>query len=351
MSQPIQSAICSFGMSGRVFHAPFLYVHNGFNFYGAWERSKKAVHEFYDGVKSFSTLEEMLADDAIELVIVNTPNYTHYDYTKKALLANKHVLVEKPFVPAVAEGIDLVELAARQGKILTVYHNRRFDSDFRTIRQVLDKKLLGDIAEAEIHFDRFKEELSPKVHKETPGPGTGVLYDLGSHLIDQALQLFGMPDAVFADITNLRPISLVDDYFEILLYYPTKRVRIKSTYVAREPVPSYVFHGTKGSFLKDRTDVQENDLLAGKLPERENWGIEPANEKGLLHTEIDEAVVKKSIDSLQGNYLEFYDGLHDAIRNKGTVPVDANDAINVIRIIEAAFKSSKERRVVEIKSS
>src|SRR5665213_2441993 len=223
---PIKTALCSFGMSGWVFHAPFININPGFNLYAVWERSKNLAEKKYPGVKTFTTLEDMLADEAVELVVVNTPNFTHYDYTKKALEARKNVIVEKPFTITSKEGNELIELAKKQNLKLSVYQNRRFDSDFKTIKNVLSENLLGDLVEVEMHFDRFKEELSSKVHKETPGPGSGSLYDLGAHLIDQALQLFGMPDQLFSDIRIARPISQVDD---CLLYTsPSPRDRQKS---------------------------------------------------------------------------------------------------------------------------
>ena len=189
----MNTAICSFGMSGWVFHAPFINVNPGFNLYAVWERTKNLAQEKYPGVKTYRTLEDMLADDLVELVVVNTPNYTHYEYTKKALEAGKHVVVEKPFTINVEEGEELITLAKKQNKKLSVFQNRRYDSDYKTIKKVMNAKMLGDLVEVEMHFDRYSTALSPKVHKEIPGPGTGSVYDLGSHLIDQALQLFGMP--------------------------------------------------------------------------------------------------------------------------------------------------------------
>lgn len=346
--QPINTAICSFGMSGKVFHAPFISVNPGFNFYAVWERSKNLAQEKYPNVKTYRTLEDMLADDLVELVIVNTPNYTHYEYTKKALEAGKHVIVEKPFTIISEEGNELIALAKKQNKKLSVYQNRRYDSDYKTIKKVVEAKLLGNLVEVEMHFDRFKEELSPKVHKEIPGPGTGSLYDLGSHLIDQALQLFGMPQKIFADIQAARPISKVDDYFELLLYYGKMRVRVKSSYVVREPLPGYVFHGLKGSFIKPKTDVQEEMLQAGKIPGAKDWGTEPDTEKGLLHTEKDGKEIREYISSEQGNYGEYYDGIYEAIRNGKPLPVTAEDGLKVIQIIEAAYESKETNRVVEL---
>jgi predicted dehydrogenase len=334
-------------MSGRVFHAPFVNLHPGFNLYGVFERSKKTVTQFYPAVKSFDTLEEMLADETIELVIVNTPNASHYEYAKKALEAGKHVIVEKPFVTDSREGEELIKLASKQQKKIAVYHNRRWDSDYQIIKQAVDEKWLGEIVEAEFHFDRFKEELNPKAHKEVPGPGTGALFDLGSHLLDQALYLFGKPEAVFGDIYIMRPISQVDDYFELLLYYQGKRVRLKGSYQAREPFPSFVLHGTKGSFLKTRSDIQEGELQAGKIPTGENWGVDPESEKGLLHTERNGEIIREHIASPKGNYMAYFEGVYQAIRFGKPVPVTAEDGLEVVKVIEAAFKSSHQRRVVE----
>jgi len=335
-------------MSGLVFHSPFLSINPGFNFYAVWERTKNEAQKKFPNVITYRTFDEMLNDELVELVIVNTPNYTHFEYAKKALQAGKHVIVEKPFTVTVKEAQELIDLAKNQNKILSVYQNRRYDSDYKTIKKVLDKKLLGEVVEAEFHFDRYREELSPKQHKEIPGPGTGVLYDLGAHLIDQALQLFGWPSKLFADIRIIRPVSKVDDYFEVLLYYPNLRVRLKASYSVREALPGYIIHGLKGSFIKPKTDVQEALLQAGNIPGGEDWGREPQTEKGLLHTEIDGLEERKYIDSEQGNYDDYYSGIYEAIRNNKPVPVTAEEGMNVIRIIEAAFESSKAQKVIQL---
>lgn len=347
--QPINTAICSFGMSGWVFHAPFIARDPRFRLYAVWERSKNLAEEKYKGIKTYRTLEEMLADDAVELVIVNTPNYTHFEYTKKALLAGKHVVVEKPFAVTVQEGEEIIGLAREQNKKLSVYQNRRYDSDYRTVKKILAEKLLGNLVEAEFRFDRYSEILSPKVHKEVPGPGTGSLYDLGSHLIDQALQLFGMPAGVFADIRIVRPVSKVEDYFDLLLYYPALRVRIKSSYQVREPLPGYVLYGSKGSFLKAKTNIQEEMLTMHEVPGKEDWGIEPEIERGLLHTEKEGKITREYITSEKGNYADYYSGMYDAIRNDKPVPVTAEDGLKVIKIIEAAYESSNTKKVIDIK--
>jgi scyllo-inositol 2-dehydrogenase (NADP+) len=345
---PINTALCSFGMSGWVFHAPFINVNPGFNFYAVWERSKNLAGKKYPGVKTYRLLDDMLADGSVELVIVNTPNITHYEYAKKALQAGKHVIVEKPFTITVGEGEELIALAEKQNKKLSVYQNRRYDSDFKILRKVIQQQLLGEIVEAEMHFDRFKEELSPKVHKEIPGPGNGILYDLGSHLIDQALQLFGKPQRIFADIQIVRPISRVEDYFELLLYYEKLRVRLKGSLSVREVLPGYILHGIKGSFIKQRTDVQETMLQAGIVPGKSDWGTEPASEMGLLHTKKNGEIIREFVASERGDYGEYYDGIYRAIRHNEPLPVTAEDGLKVIKIIEAAYKSNETNCVVDL---
>ena len=345
---PINTALCSFGMSGWVFHAPFIHFNPGFNFYAVWERSKNLAEKKYPGVKTYRQLEDMLADDSVELVIVNTPNYTHYEYAKKVLLAGKHAIVEKPFTVTVDEGIELITLAGKQDRKLSVYQNRRYDSDFKILKKVVANEWLGEITEAEMHFDRFKDELSPKQHKEIPGPGNGILYDLGSHLIDQALQLFGMPLQIFADIQVARPISRVDDYFELLFYYKKLRVRLKASLAVREALPGYILHGLKGSFIKQRTDVQETLLQAGISPGISDWGTEPSLEMGLLHTEKDGEIIREFVHSEQGNYGEYYDCIYQAIRHEKPLPVTAEEGLLVIKIIEAAYKSNHAKCVLDL---
>jgi len=339
--QTIKTALCSFGMSGWVFHAPFINSHKGFELYGVWERSKNLAAEKYPSIKTFRDFDSMLADEAIDLIIVNTPSITHFEYAKKALLAGKHVIVEKPFTATVKEADELIQLAAEKNKLLSVFHNRRWDSDFLTVKKVIESKRLGDIKEVEIHYDRFTPDLSYKTHKETPTPAVGVVYDLGAHLIDTALQLFGIPNAVFADMMIMRQNSLVDDYFEIILYHPSYRVRLKATMFAKEP-QGFIIHGTKGSFIKSRSDVQETQLQKNKNPLDADYGFELQSEYGILHAEMDGKFVKESIPSERGNYGNYYEGIYQAIVNKKPLPVTAEEAKNVIQVIEKAYKSNKE---------
>lgn len=334
-------------MSGKVFHAPFLQLHEGFELTGAWERSKHLIQQDYPEVKSYASLEELLNDDA-ELVIVNTPVDTHYEYAKKVLEAGKHALVEKAFTTTAAEAEELKALAHQKGLKLAVYQNRRWDSDFKTVKSVLDENLLGDVVEAEFHFDRYNPLLSAKAHKETKNGGAGILRDLGPHLIDQALYLFGFPQAVFADVRITREKSLVDDWIDILLYYPDKRVRLKAGFFVREAIPSYALHGTKGSFLKSRGDIQEDVLKTGSKPNLEDWGTEPAEKAGILHTEKDGNPYRDVLPTMQGNYYEFFDLLYQSIAMGKPEPVSAEDGLKVMKIIDAAQQSSEQKKVIEL---
>jgi predicted dehydrogenase len=346
--QKIRTALLSFGMSGRVFHAPFITAYPGFELAGAWERSKKNLNDYYPEATSYDSLESVLQDEAVALIVVNTPTNSHYELAKKSLEAGKHVVVEKAFTTTVAEAEELKALAIERRKKLSVFQNRRWDSDFRTVKHIIDKGILGNLVEVSISYDRFNPAISPKLHKEIPGPGAGIVYDLGPHLIDQALVLFGKPRAVFATLDVMRVSSQVEDYFEILLYYPKLHVRLRASYFVREPAPSYIVHGTKGSFLKTRADVQEATLQTGRKPTGADWGAEPDQDRGLLHTEIDGTVVKERVESLPGNYMEYYEGVYKSIATNQQPPVTADDGIMVMRVIEAAYRSHREKKVIEL---
>lgn len=345
--QKIKTALLSYGMSGKLFHAPFLNFHAGFELLGSWERSKKLIHQDFPAVKSYRSIEEVLQDD-VDLVIVNTPVETHYEYAKEVLLAGKHAIVEKAFTTTVAQAQELAAIAKEKRLKLAVFQNRRWDSDFKTVQKIISDKVLGDIVEVEFHFDRYNPILSPKQHKETANSGAGILKDLGPHLIDQALCLFGLPQSVFADIRITREHSLVDDYIDILLYYSNFRVRLKAGFFVRKAIPAYVIHGKKGSFLKPRGDVQEDELKLGHKPNLETWGTESIEKRGLLHTEINGEIIEEIIPTLQGNYYDFFDGVYHAIVNDSTEPVTAQDGLHVMQIIEAAIQSSAQKKVIDL---
>lgn len=345
--QKIRTALLSYGMSGKVFHAPFLELHPGFELLGSWERSKKLIQEDYPSVKSYTSIEEVLADD-VDLVIINTPVGTHYEYAKKVLLAGKHAVVEKAFTTTVAEAEELASIVKEKGVKLAVFQNRRWDSDFKTVQKILKEGTLGDLVEAEFHFDRYNPLLSLKSHKETANDGAGILKDLGPHLIDQTVCLFGLPKSVFADIRITRENSLVDDYIDLLLLYEDFRVRLKAGFFVREAHPAYTLHGKKGSFLKPRGDVQEDDLKVGRKPNLDSWGTELDGFEGILHTEIEGKPVRKKIKALQGNYYEYFDNVYSSIMNDTIEPVTAQDGVRVMQIIEAAIASNAQRKIIDL---
>lgn len=349
MISPIRTALLSFGVSGKYFHAPFLATNPGFDLVGAWERSKQQIAESYPGSRSYPTLESVLADPQIELVVVNTPNDTHFAYARQALQAGKHVVVEKAFTTTTAEAEQLVALANECQRSITVYHNRRWDSEFLTIQKLLQEDRLGSIVDATFRYDRYRPALSAKLHKEVASPGSGLWKDLGPHLTDQALVLWGMPEAVQANIRITRPDSVVDDWFVVQLLYPGKTVTLMGSCLVREKQASFVLNGIKGSFLKHRADVQEAALMAGESPDADNWGIEPSTAQGWLHTQERETVVQENVVSAPGNYGRFYALLYKALREGGPLPVSPESAIQVMKVIDAAVNSNASKSRVGLK--
>lgn len=339
----IQTALLSYGMSGRIFHAPFLEVHSGFELVGSYERSQKNIQKAYPGTHSYDSLDEVIQDADIELIIVNTPIPTHFEYASKALKAGKHVVVEKAFTNSTAEALELQKIASKAGKHIFVFQNRRWDSDFLTVKKVLASGQLGDIVEAEFHFDRYNGAKSPKMHKELPGPGAGIIFDLGPHIIDQALHLFGNPTHVFADLRKTRPGTEVEDLFEILLYYPEMRVRLKAGYYFKVPVPAFQLHGKLGSFIKTRSDRQEADLDAGRKPQGDSWGQENPQDYGVM--QVDGGNPER-VPSENGDFMAFYENVFQSLRGEAQPAVSVQDGINSMRVIDAAMESSRETRVV-----
>lgn len=344
----IKTGICSFGMSGKLFHAPFLQAHPGFELAAIVERTKNDSRERYPESRLVCSVEELLEDASLQLIIVNTPVQTHFDYAKKAMLAGKHVVVEKPFTVTSAQAQELVDTAKEKGVFLFVFQNRRYDGDYRAIKNVLETKLIGEIKEAEIRYDRYRPEISPKKHKETDLPGAGITYDLGAHLADQALQLFGWPQALFADMMAMRDGSPVDDYVEIILYYPSFRVRLKASCFVKEPVQEYIFNGSLGSFLQKRSDLQETMLLKGAVPSLQSWCPAPDLPDGLLHTTKDGKDLREERTATPGNYMGFFEDVYQAIVNGAPNPVPGEDGVKVIRLLEAAKRSAKENKVISL---
>lgn len=348
----IRTGVIGYGLSGRVFHAPFIDVVEGYKLSKIStsnpERTALAQKR-YPSTEIVPDAVNIINDPNIDLVLVTSPNIDHYKWAKEALMADKHVVVEKPFTINVAEADELIELANKQNKILSVYHNRRFTSDTKTVKKLLNSGLLGDIVDYETHFDRYRTEPRPNgAWREQALPGSGIFYDLGSHLIDQAIWFFGMPNAVTAEITKQRPWANVDDHFDVRLHYASFTATLKSGMICRIPGPTYMLHGTNGSFVKYGLDVQEATLDRGSKPVGNDWGKEPEDIWGTLKADYKGVKISGKIESEQGDYKEYFINLRDAINGKAELAVKAEEAREVMRIIELAFQSSKEKKTITI---
>ncbi|MDI9605622.1 MAG: oxidoreductase [Bacteroidota bacterium] len=353
MASNIRTGIIGYGLSGRVFHAPFIDVVEGYELSKISTANPERMalaKERYPSTEIVPGGKEIIEDPNIDLVLVTSPNTDHFRWAKEALLAGKHAVVEKPFTIDVAEADELIDIAKRQKKILTVYHNRRFTSDTKTVKRLLDSGLLGEIVDYETHFDRFRLDPRPRgAWREEALPGSGIFYDLGSHLIDQALWFFGMPTAVTAEINSQRPWAQMDDHFDVRLHYPTFTATLKAGMIYRRPGPTYLLHGRNGSFVKYGLDVQEATLDGGAKPIGKEWGREPEEIWGTLNVEYKGVKIQGKIESEHGDYREYFINLRDAIHGKAELAVKPEEAREVMRIIELAFQSSEEKRTIEVK--
>lgn len=336
MSHPIITGILSYGMSGRVFHAPFVDISPLFDLYAVTERSTKKANERYRQVISYNSVDELLRDPKVELVIVNTPNNTHFEFAKKALEAGKHILVEKPFASSSEEAKQLFDLGRQKECKVMVYQNRRFDSDFQNVKSVIKSGKLGRLIEVNFRFDRYRREISQKTFKEQPLPASGLKYDLGPHLIDQVISLFGKPLAVKGTSGIFRPDSQVDDYIHYHLIFPENlNVFVTSSLLVAHPLPAFVVHGTEGSFIKSRSDGQETQLDQGLSPNDPDYGVEPDGSEGHL-TIIDKGGNKKTeyITSLRANYNHLFNAVYSTVRNNEPFPVKEEEIIWQMEILE-----------------
>jgi predicted dehydrogenase len=337
----MRTGVVGYGMAAQVMHLPFLTTNPGYRVLSILQRHGNSAAEKYPGVRIVHTLEDMLTDPGLELMVITTPNDTHFDYAARALRAGKHVVLEKPFTISSREAAELIRIAAGSGKVLSVFQNRRYVSDFLTIRQLLAEHKLGSIVEFEAHYDRYRPEQRPNAWRETDAPGSGILYDLGAHLIDQAFCLFGLPEFLTADLRMQRAHARTTDYFDLWLHYGSTKVILKAGMLVREPGPRYMIHGTLGSFIKYGDDPQEALLKQGILPGTGDWGREPEAMYGLLHTEINGQVVREKYPSLPGNFGAYYADLYESLVHGRPLKVKPEHGYNTIRMIELATESSR----------
>jgi len=338
MEKVIKTGLLAYGMSGKVFHAPFLEAHPGFRLSAITERHHKNAAADYPDIKSYDTVEDLMNDEDLDLVVVNTPNFSHYDYTKRALLKGKHVLVEKPFTATVAEAIELFELARTVGKQVFVYQNRRYDSGFNSVKNIIDQGLLGKLNEVHFRYDRYRTAIGPKTFKEEIMPATGMQYDLGPHLLDQAIALFGKPLRFYKVLGKNRKGTKVDDFFSIHLSYPNSvNVYVTGNMLVTDIQPAFVLYGETGSYIKNHADVQEEQLLKGMKPLDNTFGIEESGQEGRL-TVIDEEGQKtqSQVPAEKGRYIDLFEAVYQSLTNGTAYPVKEEQVLWQLEILEAA---------------
>lgn len=333
----INIAIIGYGLSGKVFHAPFIHIHPGFHLHTIVS-SKDEAKGRYPHVRIARSYEEVLSDPAIDLVSICTPNENHYTQAKIALETGKHIILEKPVTPTAAQAQELFAIARKSNRHLFPFQNRRWDGDFLTVRKILDQKLLGKVVEFESRFERYTPFINRASWRYTNRIAGGTLYDLGVHLIDQALVLFGKPEAVFCRLFNQRENSIVDDSFDLKLIYPEINVTLKAGVFVREPGTRFSVHGTLGSYVKYGTDPQEEALRNGKMPGGKSWGKEKDVSWGILHTEINGKVIRKRIETEQGNYMDFFENVWQVLRNGMEPVIKQEEVVETLKIIEEASK-------------
>lgn len=346
MGTPIKTALASFGMSGKVFHGPLLKVNSGYEVVTVLERSKELSKELFPKAKIVRSYDAILNDNDIELVIVNTPDKLHYEMAKAAILKGKNIVVEKPVTLKSEEAADLIKLAREKGVVFSVFQNRRWDADFRTVKKVIEEAKFGRLIEFESHFDRYRTYIAPNTWKEEGDEYSGVLYNLGSHMVDQAFVLFGRPNAVIAHLKIVRRNGVVTDYYDIRLEYDGFAALLKCSYLVKDPGPRYTIHGEYGTFHKYGIDAQEELMKAGNLPLGDDWGKEEPEDWGTLVYEEDGEEVEELIESIPGDYNIFYKNIYDAVRNGAELLVKPEEALEVLKILEACLQSNHEKRTV-----
>ena len=343
----IDVGLIGFGLAGRAFHAPIIHAVPGLRLAAILQRHGSSSAEAYPQARIVRTLEDLLSIDSIRLIAIATPNTSHFPLAKQCLERGRDLVVDKPFALNVAEARELIALAEKLGRLITVYHDRRFDGDFQTVRDLIASGELGRVVRFESHYDRFRPQLRPGAWREQPGPGSGILFDLGPHLIDQALHLFGVPEAISADVRLEREVSLADDSFDLLLRYPKgMRASLHSTMLGAASRARFVIYGTRGSFIKFGMDPQEAPLRAGQLPRGENWGLEPRENWGTLTLSDGSTAKQRVIPTARGDYRNFYENVRDAMLGIAPLAVTPLDALRVMQVLELARRSSDERRTL-----
>lgn len=340
MSDSIRVGLIGYGYAGKTFHAPLIAGTPGMTLAAVSSSDAAKVHADWPNVPVVSEPKHLFNDPNIDLIVIPTPNDTHFPLAKAALEAGKHVVVDKPFTVTLSQARELEALAKSLGRLLSVFHNRRWDSDFLTVKALLSEGTLGEIAYFESHFDRYRPQVRNR-WREQAGPGSGIWYDLAPHLLDQAVNLFGLPVSMTVDLAQLRPGAQATDYFHAVLSYPQRRIILHGTMLAAAESARYILHGTRGSYVKFGLDPQEDRLKNGERLPQEDWGYDMRD--GVVTRAEGETLVEETLLTLPGNYSAYYAAIRDALNGSGENPVPASQAIQIMELIELGIESAKHR--------
>ena len=340
MSDNVRVGLIGYGYASKTFHAPLIVGTPGMTLAAVSSSDASKVHADWPGVTVVSDPKQLFSDPEIDLIVIPTPNDTHFPLARAAMEAGKHVVVDKPFTVTLSQARELEALAKSRGLVLSVFHNRRWDSDFLTLKGLIAEGKLGEVSYFESHFDRYRPQVRNR-WREQAGPGSGIWYDLGPHLIDQALVLFGVPVSITVDMAQLRPDAQTTDYFHAVLAYPQRRVALHGTMLAAAESARYIVHGTRGSYVKFGLDPQEDRLKAGERLPQEDWGYDMRD--GVLTLACGDELDAQTLLTVPGNYPAYYAAIRDALNGQGENPVPASQAIRVMELIELGIESAKHR--------
>ena len=345
MSDKVRVGLVGYGFASKTFHAPLIAGTSEMELAAVSSSDAAKVHADWPAMQVVADPQTLFDDPTIQVIVIPTPNDTHFPLAKAALNAGKHVVVDKPFTVTLAEARELDALAKTKGLLLSVFHNRRWDSDFLTLKALLADGTLGEVRYLESHFDRFRPEVRQR-WREMKGAGSGIWFDLGPHVIDQALQLFGKPDAINVDMAELRPGAQTTDYFHAVLTYPQRRVVLHGSMLVAAESARFQVHGTRGSYIKDGLDPQEDRLKDGARPPQEDWGYDMRD--GVLTLAEGEVMVEKTLLTIPGNYPAYYAAIRDAVNGTGSNPVTAEEAIQVMELIELGLQSAEKGQTLSL---
>jgi predicted dehydrogenase len=327
-------ALAGYGYAGKTMHAPLIAATAGLELVAIGSSNAGRVHADFPAVH-VGGYRDVVVHPGVDLVVIATPNATHHELARLALAAGKHVVVDKPLTVALHEAQDLRDFAQTQQRVLSSCQFQRWSADFLTVRRLVDDGRLGRVVHFESHYDRYRPDV-PHRWRDLPGPGSGIWFDLGPHLLDQALQLFGPPQALQAHLALMRTGAQAVDYFHVMLRYDGLRVILHGSNLVAGGSPRFVIHGTAASYIKHGGDPQEPALKRGERPGDPGWGRDELD--GVLH---EPGGRHETIPTVPGDWRVFYAGVRDAIVHQAPAPVSADDAVALMALLELGVRSAE----------